>query len=73
MNTADIDYLIVGAGFAGLTAAERLCNLHGKKCLVVEKRSHLGGNAYDHYDGSEEWRRRFLSTCGAITGRVASP
>lgn len=50
MNTADIDYLIVGGGFAGLTAAERLCNLHGKKCLVVEKRSHLGGNAYDHYD-----------------------
>ncbi len=44
------DYLIVGAGFAGITAAERLCTRHGKKCLVVEKRTHLGGNAYDSYD-----------------------
>ncbi len=43
------DYLIVGAGFAGLTSAERLCSL-GKRCLVVEKRRHLGGNAYDRYD-----------------------
>lgn len=46
----NFDYLIVGAGFAGLTAAERLCREHGKKCLVVEKRKHLGGNAYDRYD-----------------------
>jgi UDP-galactopyranose mutase len=44
------DYFIVGAGFAGLTAAERLCRIHGKKCLVVEKRAHIGGNAYDRYD-----------------------
>jgi UDP-galactopyranose mutase len=44
------DYLIVGAGFAGLTAAERLCTLHAKRCLVVEKRGHIGGNAYDHHD-----------------------
>jgi UDP-galactopyranose mutase len=41
------DYLIVGAGFAGLTAAERLCTQHGRSCLVVEKRAHLGGNAHD--------------------------
>jgi UDP-galactopyranose mutase len=46
----NFDYLIVGAGFAGLSAAERLCNQHGKRCLIVEKRSHLGGNAYDRYD-----------------------
>ena len=44
------DYLIVGAGFAGLTAAERLCNVHGKRCLIVEKRDHIGGNSYDKYD-----------------------
>lgn len=43
------DYLIVGAGFAGLTAAERLCDM-GKRCLVVERRGHLGGNAYDRHD-----------------------
>ncbi|MCH8475210.1 MAG: NAD(P)-binding protein [Opitutales bacterium] len=43
------DFLIVGAGFSGLVAAERLCAL-GKRCLVVEKRDHIGGNAYDCYD-----------------------
>jgi UDP-galactopyranose mutase len=46
----NFDYIIVGAGFAGLTAAERLCTVHGKNCLVVEKRAHMGGNAYDRYD-----------------------
>lgn len=44
------DFLIVGAGFSGLVAAERLCNDAGQRCLVVEKRSHIGGNAYDCYD-----------------------
>jgi len=44
------DYLIIGAGYAGLTAAERLCTQFGKKCLVVEKRGHIGGNSYDRYD-----------------------
>ncbi len=43
------DYLIVGAGFAGSVAAERLAS-KGKKILLVEKRSHIGGNAYDEFD-----------------------
>jgi UDP-galactopyranose mutase len=43
------DYLIVGAGFAGLVLAERLCST-GKTCLVVERRPHIGGNCYDAYD-----------------------
>ena len=45
-----IDCLIVGAGFSGLTIAERLTTQQSKTCLVVEKRDHLGGNAYDKYD-----------------------
>ncbi|MCG8448177.1 MAG: UDP-galactopyranose mutase [Pirellulales bacterium] len=44
------DILIVGAGFAGLVFAERACNSLGKRCLVVEKRNHIGGNAQDSYD-----------------------
>src|SRR4051794_2398664 len=43
------DYLIVGAGFAGSVMAERAAS-SGKRVLVVEKRAHVGGNAYDYYD-----------------------
>jgi len=46
------DYLIVGAGFSGSVLAERLARQSGKKVLVVDKRTHIGGNAYDHYDNS---------------------
>jgi len=44
------DTLVVGAGFAGSVLAERLAAGLGKKVLVVDKRSHIGGNAYDCYD-----------------------
>ncbi len=46
------DYLIVGAGFAGSVMAERLASQRNKKVLVVEKRNHIAGNAYDEYDGN---------------------
>ncbi|MHC5723940.1 MAG: UDP-galactopyranose mutase [Nostoc sp.] len=44
------DYLVVGAGFSGSVLADRLATNSGKKVLVVDKRNHIGGNAYDHYD-----------------------
>jgi UDP-galactopyranose mutase len=44
------DYLIVGAGFAGSVLAERLASDAGKKVLIIDKRNHIGGNAYDHYN-----------------------
>jgi UDP-galactopyranose mutase len=44
------DYLIVGAGFAGSVIAERLASQHGAHVLVVDKRPHVAGNAYDHLD-----------------------
>jgi UDP-galactopyranose mutase len=44
------DYLIVGAGFAGSVLAERLARGAGKKVLLVDRRPHIGGNAYDCYD-----------------------
>jgi UDP-galactopyranose mutase len=44
------DYLIVGAGFAGSVLAERLARGSGKKVLIVDRRPHIGGNAYDHYN-----------------------
>jgi UDP-galactopyranose mutase len=44
------DYLIVGAGFAGSVLAERLARGSGKKVLLVDRRNHIGGNAYDCFD-----------------------
>ncbi len=44
------DYLIVGAGFAGSVLAERLARGSNKKILICDKRPHIGGNAYDHYN-----------------------
>lgn len=44
------DYLVVGAGFAGSVLAERLAAGLGKRVLLVDRRDHVGGNAYDHLD-----------------------
>ncbi|MEJ7709817.1 MAG: NAD(P)-binding protein [Pyrinomonadaceae bacterium] len=44
------DYMIVGAGFAGSVLAERLAAGSGKRVLIVDRRPHIGGNAYDHYN-----------------------
>lgn len=43
-------YVVVGAGFAGAVIAERIASQLGEKVLVIEKRNHIGGNAYDYYD-----------------------
>lgn len=43
------DYLIVGAGFAGSVLAERLARV-GKRVVLCDKRPHIAGNAYDHFD-----------------------
>ncbi len=44
------DYLIVGAGFAGCVLAERIATELGKRILLVDRRNHIGGNAYDYYN-----------------------
>jgi UDP-galactopyranose mutase len=44
------DYLVVGAGFAGAIMAERLAADAGKKVLVIDRRPHIAGNAFDHLD-----------------------
>ena len=44
------DYLIVGAGLFGSVLAERIANNLNLKVLVIEKRSHIGGNCYSKLD-----------------------
>lgn len=44
------DLLIVGSGFYGLTIAERVANNSNKKVIIIEKRKHIGGNAFSYID-----------------------
>ncbi|MEO6092908.1 MAG: UDP-galactopyranose mutase [Novosphingobium sp.] len=44
------DVMVVGAGFAGSVMAERLATQLNKRVLVVDRRPHIGGNAYDRHD-----------------------
>jgi UDP-galactopyranose mutase len=44
------DFLVVGAGFAGSVIAERLARRFNKRVLICDRRNHIGGNAYDHYN-----------------------
>jgi UDP-galactopyranose mutase len=43
-------YIVVGAGLAGSTIAERIANELKEQVLIIEKRGHIGGNVYDCYD-----------------------
>jgi len=50
MSGRTYDYLIIGAGFAGSVLAERLANSGNIRILLIDKRPHIGGNAFDHID-----------------------
>src|SRR3954462_9898979 len=50
METLVFDWLVVGAGFAGSVIAERLASQRDEKVLLIDRRPHIGGNAYDTYD-----------------------
>ena len=52
MRRARYDVVVVGAGFAGSVLAERLAAASGQRVLVVDRRSHIGGNAYDCLDAA---------------------
>jgi UDP-galactopyranose mutase len=46
------DWLVVGAGFAGSVLAERLASVRGERVAVIDRRNHVGGNAYDRLDAA---------------------
>ena len=80
------DYIIVGAGLYGAVVANELKKA-GKKCLVVEKRAHIGGNIYTyelegiqvhkygahifHTDNEEVWR--YINTFAKFNRYTNSP
>ena len=49
-GTDHYDVLVVGAGFAGSVMAERLASDAGLKVLVIDRRPHIAGNAFDRYN-----------------------
>ena len=51
-TTPDYDVLVVGAGFAGSVLAERLAAGSGQRVLLIDRRDHVGGNAYDEQDAA---------------------
>jgi UDP-galactopyranose mutase len=53
------DYLIVGAGFAGSVLAERLASQLGKRVLLIDRRPHVGGNAFDEKDAAGVLMHRY--------------
>ena len=46
MSSSHYDLIVVGSGFFGLTVAERAATQLGKRVLVLDRRDHIGGNAY---------------------------
>ena len=46
------DCLVIGAGMAGAVSARELAERGGKRVLVLERRNHVGGNAYDCFDAA---------------------
>ncbi len=49
---SNYDWLVVGAGFAGSVLAERLARVRNQRVLVIDRRPHVAGNAYDHLDAA---------------------
>jgi len=50
MTEDHFDFLVVGAGYAGSIMAERLASQCDQRILVIDRRAHLAGNAYDYVD-----------------------
>ncbi len=51
-RTEHFDYVVVGAGFAGSVLAERLASQLDKRILLIDRRDHIAGNAYDFFNSS---------------------
>lgn len=50
LDMTSYDAVVIGSGFAGSVVARELAERANKRVLIIEKRSHIGGNMYDDYD-----------------------
>ena len=50
MGASGPDLLVVGSGFFGLTVAERCATQLGLRVQVIDRRTHIGGNAYSEFE-----------------------
>ena len=64
-----VDVAIVGAGFAGLTAAVELRG-HGKSVAVLEARNRVGGRAHNHHIGGGEISEAGATFVGPTQGHI---
>lgn len=53
------DWLIVGAGFAGSVLAERIATQRRERVMVIDRRPHIAGNAFDHHDAAGVLMHRY--------------
>ena len=51
-SLAHVDLVVVGSGFFGLTIAERVASVLGLRVAILERRNHIGGNAYSYLDNA---------------------
>lgn len=58
MSLMENDVIIIGAGYAGSVAARQFAQAN-KKVLLIEKRNHIGGNAYDYLDENGVMRHQY--------------
>jgi UDP-galactopyranose mutase len=50
LDNSAVDLVVVGSGLFGLTVAERMAAEHGRRVLIIERRPHIGGNAYSEVE-----------------------
>ena len=70
------DCIVIGAGIAGAACARKLAEEAGKKVLVIERRSHIGGNCYDVLDefgifSIQVWKK-FMNICRDLRNGILS-
>jgi len=75
------NFLIIGAGVSGSVLAEMIASQLNKKVLVIDKRNHIGGNAFDYYNESGKLIHKYephwfqaaegdLKKCNSIPGNA---